>query len=70
MTDERIKFIDEDYDLIPRVKPSRQIKTRSSSFNAIREKFNQFRISRLEKKLDKKVEKALTEEYTRDDYDK
>jgi len=70
MTDEKIKFLDEDYDLIPRVKPSRQIKTRSSSFSAIREKYNQFRISRLEKKLDKKVEKALTQELTQDDFDK
>ena len=70
MTDERIEFVDEDYGQVQRISPARQIKTRILSFNNIREKFRQFRIRRLEKKLDKTVEKALTQNYTNENYDR
>ncbi len=70
MTSEMFEFVDREYGQCTRVNPSRQIKTRRLSFDNIREKFTQFRIGMLQAKLDKKVEKALTQGYTNDNYDR
>ena len=64
MTDERIELVDRDYERCPRDNPSRQIRTRKSSFTTIREKFNSWRIKRLEGKLERKRENALTQGVT------
>ena len=63
MTDENIEFVDREYVNCPRVKPSRSIRTRSTSFASISERFRNFRIQLLEKKLEKKREQALTKGY-------
>lgn len=63
MTDENIEFVDREYVNCPRVKPSRSIRTRSTSFTSIGERFRNFRIQLLEKKLEKKREQALTKGY-------
>ena len=70
MTSEMFEFVDRDYGQSTRVNPSRQIKTRRLSFDNIRDKFNKFRISMLQEKLDKKVEKALTQGYTNENYER
>lgn len=69
MTSEMFEFVDRDYGQCTRVNPSRQIKTRRLSFDNILDKFNKFRISMLQGKLDKKVEKALTQGYTQENYE-
>lgn len=63
MTEDRIEYVDRDYAQCAYVNPSRQIKTKKESFGKFVDKFTQFRIRLLERKLDKKVEKALTEGY-------
>lgn len=64
MTDERIELVDRDYERCPRDNPSRQIRTRKSSFTTIRDRFNAWRVRRLEGKLERKKEHALTQGYT------
>ena len=69
MTDDLFELVDRDYDQVQREEYPRQIKTRRSSFNTIVEKFTNFRINRLKKKLEKEKAKALTEKYTESNYE-
>ena len=69
MTEDRIELVDYP-EQGRRVAPARSIRTRKETFNGLKERFRKFRLSLLEKKLDKKVEKALTEGYTQDNADK
>lgn len=50
---DKIDLLDNDYNLVSREASPRQIKTRSKSFSSISGVFTNFRISRLEKKLEK-----------------
>lgn len=50
---DKIDLLDNDYNLVSRKASPRQIKTRSKSFSSISGIFTKFRISRLEKKLEK-----------------
>lgn len=50
---DKIDLLDNDYNLVSREASPRQIKTRSKSFSSISGVFTKFRISRLEKKLEK-----------------
>ena len=63
MTDEKYELVDREYDHVPRINPSRQIRTKSSSFGSIYDRFTQFRIRRLTAKLEKKKEQVLTKGY-------
>jgi len=70
MTDENIEFVDREYGQLPRIKPSRQIKTRKLSFENIRNAFRKFHLRLLQGKLDKAVEKSLTQQYSESNADK
>ena len=50
---DKIDLLDNDYNLVSRKASPRQIKTRSKSFSSISGIFTKFRISHLEKKLEK-----------------
>ena len=69
MTDERIELVDREYGQCATVNPSRQIKTRKTSFTSIYDRWRKFRIQQLQKKLDRKIESALTEGYTERNYE-
>ena len=69
MADEKIELVDREYNNCPRDNPSRQIRTRKSSFSTIREKFNAWRLRRLQRQLENKKEQAVTQGYTTRNYD-
>ena len=70
MTDDRIELVDGEYGQCVEERPARQIRTRALSFHNIKAKFTAFRIARLQDKLETKVEKALTAEYTDSNYER
>ena len=70
MTDDRIELVDWEYGQYAEERPARQIRTRALSFQNIKAKFNAFRIARLQNKLENKIEKALTREYTDNNYER
>ena len=59
---DKIDLLDNDYNLVSRKASSRQIKTRSKSFSSISGIFTKFRISRLEKKLEKSRKSFVNQE--------
>ena len=59
---DKIDLLDNDYNLVSRKASSRQIKTRSKSFSSISGIFTKFRISRLEKKLEKSRKNFVNQE--------
>ncbi len=69
MMDE-IELVDRSYEKCTVEKAPRQIKTRKLSFSSIKEKWTQFRIARMEKKLDKMKDDALNTGYTDKNFEK
>ena len=65
MAFENIELVDRDYENCSKEAMPRQIKTRSLSFRNIVEKFRQFRIRRLERKMEKIVDKTLSSDYSK-----
>ena len=59
---DKIDLLDNDYNLVSRKASPRQIKTRSKSFSSISGIFTKFRISRLEKKLEKSRKSFVNQE--------
>lgn len=59
---DKIDLLDNDYNLVSRKASPRQIKTRSKSFSSINGIFTKFRISRLEKKLEKSRKSFVNQE--------
>lgn len=59
---DKIDLLDNDYNLVSRKASPRQIKTRSKSFSSISGIFTKFRISRLEKKLEKSRKNFVNQE--------
>ena len=59
---DKIDLLDNDYNLVSRKASSRQIKTRSKSFSSISGIFTKFRISCLEKKLEKSRKSFVNQE--------
>lgn len=59
---DKIDLLDNDYNLVSRKASSRQIKTRSKSFSSISGIFTKFRISHLEKKLEKSRKSFVNQE--------
>ena len=59
---DKIDLLDNDYNLVSRKASPRQIKTRSKSFSSISGIFTKFRISRLEKKLEKTRKSFVNQE--------
>lgn len=67
---DKIEYIDREYARCIREGKPRLIKARMSSFRSIAKRFNDFRVSLLKGKLDRMKEKALTEKYKSDNFDK
>ena len=65
MAVENIELVDRDYNNCSKVAMPRQIKTRKISFSNIVERFRQFRISRLQRKMEKIVDKTLSTDYSK-----
>ena len=63
MAIENIELVDRDYEKCSKEAMPRQIKTRKTSFSNIVEKFRNFRIRRLERKMEKTVDKILSKDY-------
>ena len=59
---DKIDLLDNDYNLVSRKASPRQIKTRSKSFSSISGIFTKFRISHLEKKLEKSRKSFVNQE--------
>lgn len=65
MAFENIELVDRDYENCSKEAMPRQIKTRSLSFRNIVDTFRQFRIRRLERKMEKIVDKTLSYDYSK-----
>lgn len=65
MAFENIELVDRDYENCSKEAMPRQIKTRSLSFRNIVDTFKQFRIRRLERKMEKIVDKTLSYDYSK-----
>ena len=63
MAVENIELVDREYGNCSKKAMPRQIKTRKTSFANIVERFRQFRIRRLERKMAKIVDKTLSDDY-------
>lgn len=70
MTLDNIDYIDRDYGHCAKAGKPRLIKARMSSFRSIADRFNKFRISQLEKKLEKMKDDALEGKYTTENFSK
>jgi len=66
MMSDAIELKDGNYGLLSAERKSRQIKTRPSSFSAIKNAWNKFRLARLNKKLDKMENALLSEQFKTD----
>lgn len=70
MIEDKIDFVDGDYENCRQENVPRQIKTRKSSFGSIFDRFTQYRLKKLEKKLEKMKDDALTAKYSTGNFDK
>lgn len=70
MTLDNIDYVERDYDRCIRTAKPRLIKARMSSFGSIADRFNNFRIKQLEKKLEKMKNQTLEGKYTNDNFSK
>ena len=70
MTEDNFELVDRDYENCLREEYPRQIKNRNSSYNSIYQRFTNFRIKCLKNKLESMKDAALTDGYTKSNYEK
>lgn len=70
MAEEKIEYVEREYNHCVRKEKPRLIKARVLSFNSIANRFKNFRLNLMKKRLDSMKDKALTEKYSESNYSK
>lgn len=70
MAEEKIEYVERDYNHCVRKEKPRLIKARVLSFNSIANRFKNFRLNLMKKRLDSMKDKALTEKYSESNFSK